>query len=706
MTQPAFQQGRYEVRYELRRDACGILLLAIDSKIAHREVLIRRISDTASVPLMQRIAQLSHPTLPPVYDFFEEQGNRYLVLEHPAGQTLADIVLGPPLKEQVVVAWGRQIAAGLTYLHQQRPPLVHGDLRPAVLVLQEGRQIKLTGGLPSGCANLPPTRYSAPERWNGAPPDALSDQYAFAATLHHLITGVDPNGQPLHTWVHPQSRRPEVSDQFSATLLRALSEEPAQRWGSIDAMIQSLVASAATRVAPVIPRPVTPPPVSQPVPQPARPQEATLPFDQLQHAHNPAQAATPEPPRPLPRRPRTEDYEPHDDRAGNWGALALGMLLAFVVLGGVGWFIWNSLDTSTPAPLTGTLSTVAPATITRDEGAPIVAADLTATSLALFPPVVNTPTIGPDQATAEAELTALASTATTQLNQAESFYITGRAFEDAGQLVEALEQYSRVLEFDPAYKDTPQRIADLQARLAATSTAIAEAAQPTAAATLEVPTITSEPSQTPTLVPPSPTPEGALIADSFDADTVGDAWSTRPGDGTITVEDGALVLSGDTANCYPLVQFLPAEPVEADFDLVINFQYREVTGLGSGFILASEPAETCGPTDRSGSYWFGIWQDAQIGLVADFHRDFDPERGPEQDLREPLSAGAVDTAEHAFRVERRAGIDRFFLDDEFIFEARAGDPLQALWFGNPTRSADAGRWTSFEIRDVLWQSIP
>ncbi len=703
----ALQQGRYQIRYEMNRDACGILFLALDTKMAHREVLVRQITDSRALPLLERIARLSHPTLPSVYDLFEEREQRYLVLEYASGQTLADVVLGPPLQVGAVLAWARQIAAGLTFLHQQRPTLAHGDLQPSNVVLQDGRRIKLIGGVPSGCIAAPTGRYSAPERWQGAPPSPLSDIYAFGATVHHLLTGVDPNSQPLHSFAPPAQQRPELPAALSAAVMRALSSDPQQRFASADAFMQALQASAASGQLPSDVPAIGFTPSAYPANTgPTRQfsgQSGAQPTSAPQQRAGQSSASTaqlgpntemgsyPPPPPPssrLPQRP--------DERGGTAGPLFAGVALALLIVALIGFFLWRAL-THTPAG-TGT-SVVAGGvnlpTTTRDEGRPLTAPELTATALAGQPSAsatpINSPTIGPDQQTAEAEGTALVATATAATNNLEALYNLGVAQENTGQFVAAAATYTQILASDPNYRDTAIRLQTVPTYLNATATA--EVATATAAAQ---PTLTPTPEPTFT---PTPTPAGLYFGDTFEGPLIDmNTWTTYANSGTIALRDGALELKAENGTCFPLVTAADSVSFPAgDFDLLVRFRYADVTPLGTGIMFSTSSPERCGDSDRAGAHWFGVWQDAGSGLFVDFHRAAEESGLDLKDIRYPFTQGEIDTNMHTFRVTRRGNVDTFYLDTYTLFEEQANQTIQVVWFGNPAQISSPNPWSTLII---------
>ena len=95
----------------------------------------------------QVLANLNHPNLPRVTDFFSSDGNEYLVMDFVEGGSLERIVQqrGAQL-ETLVLAWAQQLLDALIYIHARN--MVHRDIKPQNLILTtEGRVVLVDFGL-------------------------------------------------------------------------------------------------------------------------------------------------------------------------------------------------------------------------------------------------------------------------------------------------------------------------------------------------------------------------------------------------------------------------------------------------------------------------------------------------------------------------------------------------------------------------------
>jgi serine/threonine protein kinase, bacterial len=199
------QIDRYQILKTLGQGGMGTTYLAWDG--TKMLVLKEMNADMALIPKAQelfareaKILQgLHHPGIPQYYDFFVAAGRKYLAMELIHGQDLDVYVMerGKVSLSQAI-EWMVQLCEILGYIHQQQPPLIHRDVKPAnILVRTIDRRIFLLdfgavkeigtfGGTKIGAPD-----YMAPEQNNGQP-CTQSDLYAIGPTLIFLLTGRNP----------------------------------------------------------------------------------------------------------------------------------------------------------------------------------------------------------------------------------------------------------------------------------------------------------------------------------------------------------------------------------------------------------------------------------------------------------------------------------------------------------------------------------
>ena len=183
MAQPALRESPLRVLKEMNADMAAI---AKAQELFEREARI--------------LQSLHHPGIPQFFDYFVENGKKYLVMEMIQGQDLErQIYQQGPAKLKQALEWMIQTCQVLNYLHQQHPPVIHRDIKPAnLMVRHHNQQIVVLDfgavkefGTPVG-TRIGAEGYSAPEQERGQPV-TQSDLYAIAPTLVFLVTGKTPD---------------------------------------------------------------------------------------------------------------------------------------------------------------------------------------------------------------------------------------------------------------------------------------------------------------------------------------------------------------------------------------------------------------------------------------------------------------------------------------------------------------------------------
>ncbi len=230
---------------------------ALDAFIAEARVLITL--DHDDIPA-------GGADIPKVYDLFQENGSWFLVMEFISGQTLEQILIerGGTVPVEEVVKWGESILKTLTFLHQQQPPVIHRDIKPGNLKLNEqGRMVILDFGIAksgsiiardqrtSSTSQFVSFHYAPPEQLRGRGTDARSDIFALAGTLYLLMTGEHPpdaqervNTTLLDRQPDPlrlaNELNPAIPRYLAEALQQALAIQPNQRFENAEAFRQAL----------------------------------------------------------------------------------------------------------------------------------------------------------------------------------------------------------------------------------------------------------------------------------------------------------------------------------------------------------------------------------------------------------------------------------------------------------------------------------
>ncbi|MFR5555830.1 MAG: protein kinase domain-containing protein [Coprococcus sp.] len=82
------------------------------------------------------LKNLNHSYLPQVLDFFEIGSNAYTVMSFIPGKSLKTLLQeGRYFQKKEVIRWAMQLCSALQYLHEQIPPIIHGDIKPAANIM-------------------------------------------------------------------------------------------------------------------------------------------------------------------------------------------------------------------------------------------------------------------------------------------------------------------------------------------------------------------------------------------------------------------------------------------------------------------------------------------------------------------------------------------------------------------------------------------
>jgi serine/threonine-protein kinase len=194
--------GKYPVLGILGVGGMGVVYRGMDKSVG-REVAIKTLTN-ATEELRQRFllearsGVLNHPNIVTVYDFGEQDGNPYIVMEFVPGDSLENLLRDGrqfSMIEKLGIVY--QTCLGLGYAHQKG--VIHRDIKPANIMVQPDGNIKIVDFGVARLENLAGhTRtgmvigtfhYIAPERLQGKKADGRADIWSVGIMLYQLLTG-------------------------------------------------------------------------------------------------------------------------------------------------------------------------------------------------------------------------------------------------------------------------------------------------------------------------------------------------------------------------------------------------------------------------------------------------------------------------------------------------------------------------------------
>jgi serine/threonine protein kinase len=253
-------------RHEAEGDFAKELVLKIlqDRYANHKEV-VGMFLDEARLG-----AKLNHPNIVDVYDVGEEQGLRYIAMEHIPGKTLTDVVrrgieVSQPLPLDHAAYLVAETAAGLAYMHDgtdnhRRPfHIIHRDISPSNLIVSFSGQTKIIDfgiareeeGPDQSEARPGKVSYMSPEQVQGLKLDGRSDIFSLGTILYEITLGKrlwrGPKEVVMRRIVEENPPPPTYVDRayppaLELIVLRALEKRPEKRYPTAGELFQELEA--------------------------------------------------------------------------------------------------------------------------------------------------------------------------------------------------------------------------------------------------------------------------------------------------------------------------------------------------------------------------------------------------------------------------------------------------------------------------------
>ena len=183
------------------------------------------------------LANLSHRGLPRVIDYFTENNNHYLVEEFIDGKPAEEIAAAWRFPDEArILDWAVKICQLLEFLHGNS--IIYRDLKPGNILVDDKEEVYLVdfgiarffqGGKARDTVIIGTPGFASPEHYGRGETDRRSDIFSLGATLHFLLTGIDPADKPFHFDI-PYQVNPKLSFQTSSIVMKCLDLDPNRRF--------------------------------------------------------------------------------------------------------------------------------------------------------------------------------------------------------------------------------------------------------------------------------------------------------------------------------------------------------------------------------------------------------------------------------------------------------------------------------------------
>jgi len=242
----------YEIKKELGHGGQVIVYLCEDtetkSQIVLKECIFKGLSRDERAKELDLFAKeaeilktITHQNLPKVYEFFNEGESHFIVEEYIDGTSLDRILKQHGcLPEEKVIEIGLQMTSILTHLHNNNPPVIIRDIKPANIIIKESGNVYFIDFTIARYAvkdkedtvRMGSPGYAPPEQYRGLS-TPQTDIYSLGVTFHQLLTGHDPLNSPF--MLPPAcSLKSYLLSDWDSIICKACELTPERRYNSAE----------------------------------------------------------------------------------------------------------------------------------------------------------------------------------------------------------------------------------------------------------------------------------------------------------------------------------------------------------------------------------------------------------------------------------------------------------------------------------------
>ena len=196
------------------------------------------------------LKRLEHPALPRIFDIIEDENSICIVVDYIEGTSLdKKLEEAGKFPEDTVIGWAEKLCGVLAYLHEFRPnPIIYRDMKPSNIILAKDGSLKLIDfgtareykeGRDGDTVYIGTRGYAAPEQYGTGQTSVATDIYNLGATLHHLVTGKNPNGPP-YVLKPARCYDKSISTEFERIICKCVRQNPEERYQSARELISDI----------------------------------------------------------------------------------------------------------------------------------------------------------------------------------------------------------------------------------------------------------------------------------------------------------------------------------------------------------------------------------------------------------------------------------------------------------------------------------
>ncbi|QIK70439.1 serine/threonine protein kinase [Erysipelothrix sp. HDW6C] len=205
--------------------------------------------DNASLAVLKT---LNHPHVAKIYDYYEVEDATIFIIEYIQGQNLLDYIRTTRATDAEIANLMVQLLDAVAYLHQHTHPIIHRDIKPDNILVDESGHVTLIDlqsfrifehGKGQDTVYVGTIGYAAPEQFGYRQTDVRTDIYSIGMTLKTIVTDQEPSDQNL-----------PIMSPFKNIILKATAFDPQDRYTSVLAMKTAFAPFTNTKVEKQVPK--------------------------------------------------------------------------------------------------------------------------------------------------------------------------------------------------------------------------------------------------------------------------------------------------------------------------------------------------------------------------------------------------------------------------------------------------------------------